>query len=227
MNRCQAESYCKAFNEERSNCHDLCIGYVQMQNIYELSKMPKKYQFGFQLDKPGRDRESFMQLKNWELNAKENVIDGKGLILYSPTKGNGKTSWACKLMNAYFKGVALNNNMRCRGLFVSVPQFFRDMRDHIRTPSEEMEEKLKNIITADLVIWDDIGCESPTNWVRENLYIFINHREQNNLSQIYTSNVHMEQLKKEQYLGERIVSRMLGQCDLYEFVEEVDRRLHK
>lgn len=215
MERCWAEEYCKGYPHK---CDPLCLGYVQLKNIYALSNMPKRYQYDIPLVNPGPDREAYLQLQAFRENVVENVQKGRGLFIYSRHKGNGKTTWACKVLNQYFRHVALTNNMRCRGLFINVPQFLRDLRDSFSTPSERMEELQYNIRHADIVVWDDIGTETPTNWVRETLYTFINHREANGLSQIFTSNLSLEELVDERYLGERIVDRIRGQCHLVEFV---------
>lgn len=226
MNKCHAESYCRQFNEQRNNCHEHCLGYVQLQNIYHLSNMPKKYQYALPLTNPGPDRNVYITLKAIQDHIATWVKDGEGLFLISETKGNGKTSWACKLMNEYFKRVALTNNLRCRGLFVNVPDFLEQLRRDMRNATEEMEILVENIRESDLVIWDDIGTEKPSDWVRERLYTFINHRESNGLSQIFTSNILLEQLMDDRYLGERIVSRIAGQCRIVEFVGH-DRRMEQ
>jgi DNA replication protein DnaC len=225
LKRCHAESYCKQFNEQRSNCHEHCIGFIQLQNIYTLSNMPKRYQFENQLH-AGQDRDSFIYLRDWMQDVTKHVEAGEGLFLISETKGNGKTSWSCKIMNEYFKRVALTNNLRCRGLFINVPQFFQDLKQSFDNPSDEFTELMNNIKTADLVIWDDIGTESPTRFVRDTLYTFINHRYAEEKSQIFTSNVSLEMMNNENWLGERTVSRIVGSCEIVRFSGQ-DRRLEK
>lgn len=223
MKKCWAESYCKAFNEERSNCTKHCIGFVQLNRVYELSYMPKKYQYGTQLSCPidSVDRPAYELLKEWKADVVENVQRGDGLYLWSKRKGNGKTSWSCNIMNDYFKAVALRNNMRCRGLFISVPEFFAKVRDSFREPSVELNEMLENIRKADLVIFDDILAEKPSAWVAEQLYILINYRESNMLSNIFTSNLPPSAVGEQ--LDERIESRIYGQCEVIEFKGE-DKR---
>lgn len=225
LNKCHAEHYCRQSSTDR--CHEFCIGYVQLENVYELSNIPKKYQYELPLTSPTIDRDSYIRLKDFMDNIKENVELGNGVFLYSERKGNGKTSWACKLMNAYLRHVALTNNMRCRGLFVNVPRFLQDIRNNFSNPSEQTQDMIKEIHRADLVIWDDIGAENPSDWVRESLYSFISTREADNLSQIYTSNVSLETLRSNEYLGERIVSRILGQCMVIKFFGDDMRQYGK
>jgi DNA replication protein DnaC len=165
----------------------------------------------------------YKELNRWRLDVKYNVYRGKGLFLYSETKGNGKTSWACKILNEYLKKVCLTNNLKCRGIFVNVPDFLQGVRNEISTDGNDMHELVDHIKEADIVVWDDIGVEKPSDWVREQLYILINYRESNNLSQVYTSNINLSTLQNEKYLGGRIVSRINGQCDKYEFKGD-DRR---
>lgn len=224
MKPCHAETYCNALNAERSNCSKYCIGYVQLQNIYEMSNMPKRFQYPISLDLTGgENRESFLFLRNWMQDVKQHVKNGDGLYIFSDKKGNGKTTWACKIMNDYFKQVALKNNLRCRGLYVNVPQFFHDLKNSFDNPTTEFQEFMDNIRKADLVIWDDIGTESPTTFVRDTLYTFINYRYSEMKSQIFTSNVLLEELENPAWLGERTVSRIRGVSDLVEFIGE-DRR---
>jgi DNA replication protein DnaC len=190
--------------------------------------MPTKYQKGIQLtlteDERGqKDRASYLFLREWLQNVIKNVELGSGLYLVSKNKGNGKTAWACKIMNEYFKKVALTNSMRCRGIFINVPTFLQDLRNNMDQQDDILQFKLDSILSADIVIWDDIGTENPTNWVKERLYGFINHRYSNNLTQIFTSNVLLEDLSKENFMGERIVSRIVGQCKIVEFFQS-DRR---
>ena len=110
--------YCRGYPEK---CNEFCIGYIQMNNIYNLSNVPEKYRWDMKLTEPGRDKSKFIELKNFQENIVEHVEKGDGIFLYSNKRGNGKTSWVCKILHSYFLEVALKNNLRCRGLFVEVP----------------------------------------------------------------------------------------------------------
>ncbi len=200
---CYAEEYCK----KAPDCNKYCVGYVQMRNVYHFSRIPMRYRKKVELKASG-DKAAFIELKGWMDNVEENVNDGKCIFITSPNKGNGKTSWACKIMNEFFRKVALSNNLRCRGVFVNVPEFLQEIRSEISSGKNITGPLIEDIKAADLVIWDDVGTEKPSDWVREQLYILINHRDANQKSQIYTSNLSLEQLKDDRYLGDRIVSRI-------------------
>lgn len=224
MKKCHAETYCRSFNEERTNCHEYCIGYIQLQNIYALSHMPKRFQYPIPLDLTGGENlTAFQELAAWSENVVQHVKDGDGLFITSKNRGNGKTTWACKIMNNYFKNVAIKNNLRCRGLYINVPQFFHDLKNSFDNPTSEFSELLENIRRADLVIWDDIGTESPTSFVRDTLYTYINYRYAEMKSQIFTSNVALDVMEHPEWLGERTVSRIRGASKHVQFYG-VDRR---
>lgn len=224
MKKCQRDPYCTAYIENpRSGCHEYCIGRIQMNNVYAMSNMPKRFQLQGLLE-AGKDRDAFVFLRDWQNNVTEHIKDGDGLFIISETKGNGKTSWACKIMSEHFKRVALKNNLRCRGVFVNVPQFFQDLKNSFDNPSDEFYEFMENIRKAELVVWDDIGTETPTRFVRDTLYTFINYRYAEMKSQIFTSNVSLDQMKSEDWLGERTVSRIVGSCETIRFSGH-DRRM--
>lgn len=220
------EIFCTVHTDKK-DCGRYCIGRIQMSNIYALSNMPKRFRKHIGLVPEPQDRPTFIKLRDWMDNVVENVRQGKGLFIVGETKGTGKTTWACKIMNEYFLKVALKNNLRCRGLFINVPQFFQELRHSFDNPSEEFNEILENIRTADLVIWDDIGTESPTNFVRDTLYTYIDYRYANEKSQIFTTNVSIDKLRHDDWIGERTVSRILGSCELMELKAKNDKRVSR
>lgn len=218
------EIFCAVHNDPKE-CGKYCIGRIQLSNIYKLSNMPKRFKKNIPLVPEQVDLEMFRELREWMYNVVEHVEKGDGLFLVGEKKGTGKTTWATKIMNEYFLRVALTNNLECRGLFINVPQFFQDLRNSFDNPSNEFTELLGNIRKADLVIWDDIGTESPTRFVRDTLYSYIDYRYANEKSQIFTSNVQTSQLSHEDWLGERTVSRILGSCKVMEFKTNIDKRV--
>src|SRR5699024_1173333 len=100
-------------------CHTHCLVKIQTDFIYKLSNISYKYRKNINVSPDKCDVQKFKYLKQWEKNAKENVQQGKGMLIYNPTKGTGKTTWATKMMNAYFIEVAYHNMQHCRGLYVN------------------------------------------------------------------------------------------------------------
>lgn len=222
MTDCFARTYCKKYGDE-GVCQYGCIAYHQMNTIYSLSNLPKKYQQPIPLVPDTVDLDAFRKLKAWTVvepdgpkfihHVLDKVKGGQGLFIWSTTKGNGKTSWATKILHAYFRAVGVWNTMKCRGLYVNVAELLDSMRSNMDKPDEKHLTLMRRIRTADVVIFDDIGTESPTKWVREQLYIIINKRYSDELVSIFTSNASLDTLADEDKLGDRIASRIAGSCD--------------
>lgn len=219
--KCHAKTYCK---QSGILCDKYCVGFNQLQTIYELSQIPKKYQFDKPLHAEDDDFEAFKALNEFKLDVEERIANGEGLFLISKRKGTGKTSWVTKIANEYIRKVALTNNLRTRVLFINVPEFLERVKESFNSKDEELDRISDDIKTADLVIWDDIGTETHTKWVRTRLYSYINYRDGEMLSNFYTSNVPMEALESDDMLGDRIASRILGHSELFEFVGRIDNR---
>jgi DNA replication protein DnaC len=88
-------------------------------------------------------------------------------------------------------------------LFVVVP----DLLDHLRatfSPESTVsyDERFDLVRNVGLLVLDDLGTESATLWAREKLYQLINHRYNERLPTIFTSNVRLDQLDP------RIASRL-------------------
>jgi len=75
--------------------------------------------------------------------------------------------------------------------------------------------------TRRIVVLDDLGAEKPSEWVRERLYQIINHRYENDLTTVITSNLSVDDLAKR--VGARNSSRIYELCEAIE-LRGMDRR---
>lgn len=125
---------------------------------------------------------------------------GKGLYIYSKTKGSGKTLLACSLAN----GVMEHLDICVK--FVSVPELLEMTKKSYKDFMEK--EDIERIRTAELLILDDIGAEIKKEWVDIELFRLIDYRYSNQRVTIFTSNISMNNLK----LNERIVDRIFSMC---------------
>lgn len=216
--KCFAESYCK---KDRSECSELCGGYRVLRALYTLSRIPVRYQYNIALKPEPADVKAFEALNDFKENIVRNVEEGNGLYIWGKSTGNGKTSWACKIMSYFFRKIAFNTGLENEGLYIFLPTFLEDLRDNYDNKDPEFDEILRMIKTCRLLIIDDIGAERVTDWVRERMVSIINTRVSNNLTTIYTSNLSPEELRGE--LGDRIASRVLGSSQVVE-ITSGDRR---
>jgi DNA replication protein DnaC len=139
-------------------------------------------------------------LKNWE----ENREAGRGLYFCGDV-GTGKTHLAVAVMNE------LMQRRRVPSLFVTVPEFLDNLREAYMIPGRDLDEWMDAVKNADLLVLDDLGAEKPNPWVRERLFVVVNHRYREALPTLFTSNIGPKDLASQ--LGERTASRIIAMCD--------------
>lgn len=173
--KCYASDYCQ---KDKSSCSDVCGGYRVLRALYNLSRIPERYRYTIAL-KPenGEDLEAFTTLDNYKNDVLSMVDEGRGLYIWGKSTGNGKTSWACKIMSYFFRKIAFNTGLENEGLYIFLPTFLEDLRDNYDNKDPEFDEILRMIKTCRLLIIDDIGAERVTDWVRERMVSIINTRE--------------------------------------------------
>ena len=137
--------------------------------------------------------------------------------------GNGKTSWTLRLLQTYFNKIWVTSGLKCRALFINVPRYLLALKDNISQQNEYVQHIKENILTCDLVIWDDIATKSVTTFESENLLSIIDTRLSNGLSNFYTSN--LTETEMHQYLGDRLSSRIISISDEIKFVGKDKRGL--
>lgn len=110
--------------------------------------------------------------------------------------GCGKTHLAAAIAN-----VVLDHQVPV--LFVVVPDLLDHLRSTFRPDSDaSYDARFELVRTVPLLVLDDLGTESGTGWAREKLYQIVNHRYNERLPTVFTSNIRLEALDG------RIVSRM-------------------
>lgn len=197
---------------QRDSCEG-CIRFIEMSNLMENSDIPKSKQFPTELIPASVDYDSFCDLADIKDNIVSFVNSGSNLYICSKNVGNGKTSWAIKLMLKYFDNIWAGNGLRTRGLFVHVPTLLLQLKNFESPLSNEYKQ---NLLNADLVIWDDIAQTEVSKYDYNNLLMFIDNRLLNDKSNIYTSNI-VNRQELEKCLGVKLTSRIWDVSELVEF----------
>lgn len=190
------------------DCNGFCLKHFKLDYLYTqalISNTQRKYT-ALYLDEDNRDLKVFTELKEIENNIVNFVSAGKNIYIYSAQAGNGKTSWSLRLVQAYFNHIWLKSELTCRALFISVPKFLLALKDNISEKSDYISHIKENMFNADIIIWDDIATKSITQFEAENLFSIIDTRIASGKTNIYTSNLTLDDLHAS--VGDRLYSRI-------------------
>lgn len=183
--RCWYDEVCDLYF---NNCEESCIRYKEMSYLISNSNIPESRQFPQTLSAPRCDYDAFCRLSELKSTIDEFVDCGKNLYITSESTGNGKTTWAIKLMLKYFDIIWAGNGFTERGLFIHVPTFLLKCKDF--NNRDLTFEHIKEILpTVDLVIWDDIASTELSAYDYSQLLMYLDMRISNNKSNIFTGNI--------------------------------------
>ena len=161
------------------------------------------------------DRKAFEYLSQVQKNINQYISNGDNLYIYSENVGNGKSAWALKLLQSYIYSIWSSSKLECRALWIHVPQFLLALKDNISEKSEYIAHIKKNILDCDLVVFDEFGEKTSTQFETEHLLSYINTRLSLGKSCFYTSNIKPEELNL--VVGDRLASRVIGLSNTLEF----------
>ena len=188
------------------NCINHCLRYEEMAYLMNNSGIPKSKQMPvtLNLNSTDIDYNSFLELSSLKNDIVDFVNNGCSMYLCSNYTGNGKTSWAIKLMLKYFNDIWAGNGFRVRGVFVHVPTLLIQLKDFNNPLSKEYRDSLLN---ADLVIWDDIASTDMSKYDYSQLLMYIDQRCLNDKSNIFTGNI-VGYDNLQEVLGAKLASRI-------------------
>jgi DNA replication protein DnaC len=120
--------------------------------------------------------------------------------------GCGKTHVAVAVLNEVIR-------RGHSGRYANFSDLLSQIRDTFNNQGDVTEgDLLQAVDEVDLLVLDDLGAESTTDWVRDRLYLIINRRYENARSVIITTNCSEAELAAR--VGERIASRLCEMCSL-------------
>lgn len=220
---CNKTNRCKKYHKgicpiNNLDIEQFCIKWFKINALQDeaLFEGKQKEDTILILDDDGADREAYKYLKIIKDDPETFVDSGGNLLLWSTNTGTGKTSWVRKIGNAYIEKIWYKSDIKCRVLFISVPKLFIMLRDNISQKSDYISHIKENVLTADLVIWDDIATKGFTTFEMENIFNFIDSRLNSGKSNLYTSNLMGEPLREA--IGDRLYSRIVNTSEIIQFV---------
>ena len=206
-----------------NTCTPNCIRFLEMQHLMETSRLPKAKQIPKNLVPEDVDYDAFTELAEIKDNIVDFVESGKGLYIASKYNGNGKTSWAIKLLLRYFDQIWAGNSFRCRGVFVHVPTLLLRLKDFGKKEDADLNDLKRCLLVADVVIWDEIGSDYLSNYDLTQLLTFLDQRDLEEKSNIYTGNLLGDDLLKK--VGAKLYSRIWNGSMKVIFKGSEDRRV--
>lgn len=190
-----------------------CLRFFYIKTLMKNANVPVKQQNPISLDSGAKDYESFVFLNDIKTDINNFINNGENLYICSHNTGNGKTSWALKLMFKYFSNIwDICDITEPQAIFIYVPEFVLALKDF----NNPLPKKyLNDIKTIPLVIWDDIGTADISNYDYTQLLTYINARQQAGLSNIYTSNlITLDELSSK--IGDKLASRVYNTSEIVE-----------
>lgn len=218
---CWYAKNCQNYGTEE--CRYYCDRYFRLKHLAVYALLSEAQQYPPQLEANGKEEfDTFKELTAIKSNINEFVKAGNNILIYSEYTGNGKTSWATKLIMQYLQSIMWN--VSCaepRALFVNVYDYLTDSKDF-----GAQNDKLAYINfwlpKVDLVVFDDIPTEGLTSYELKLLYTIINNRIDNRKSNIYTINGSAATMK--QGFDSRLFSRIYQMSHKFEFLNNDKRQ---
>ena len=202
----------------KDTCNDdcnTCAVFFQMKYQMEHSGLPKAKQRPITLyltDDNNGDEKAFYRLADIRKNIVDFVEQGKNLYICSKWTGNGKTSWAIKMLHTYFHHTAVGNYDNLKGMFVSTADLLLKLKDFNNPLPQSYKNNLENV---DLVIWDDIALTNMSQYDYTQFYNIIDKRILAEKSNIFTTNcTSVEELAE--LVGAKIASRIYYTSEVIE-----------
>jgi DNA replication protein DnaC len=159
---------------------------ADLQAMSNLEAMSRYTFESFRPDGHGLTEDKRLNLRKTYEAARAFAADPQGWLVFVGGYGCGKTHLAAAIANEQLA--------RGRGvLFVVVP----DLLDHLRatySPHSPVtyDRRFDNVRNAPLLVLDDLGTQSSTEWAKEKLFQIFNHRYNMRLPTVVTSNCKLE-----------------------------------
>lgn len=184
-------------------------------DILEMSNIPEVYWDEIKMFVPDSDVQAYKRLSEIKLNIielSEPRIDMQNLLICSDNTGNGKTSWALKILQYFaFKSAQqlyYQHEDECWCYFVPVTDFVLASKEYDNKHRKKYWDMLNMIEKARVVVFDDVGAGEYSRAEYMALLSAIDGRVFRKQFCIFTSNFVEKDDKIIQKLGERLSDRI-------------------
>ena len=143
------------------------------------------------------------------------VVD-KGLFFVG-SPGIGKTHLAVSILSQVIR------TRGATGLFYDTRDLLKVIRNTYDPANRDSEQDvLRPVMTADLLVLDDLGAEKTSDWVEETLNLIVNTRYNERRPTIFTTNYEEKEDRSDPEsllvrVGFRMHSRLYEMCEFVEF----------
>ena len=177
---------------EICTCREEAIHKRIRDRLFRFSNLDELKHFTFETFRPrGRmglgeqQQESIERAYNQARTYADSV---QGWLLIQGRYGCGKTHLAAAIANECVdQGIPT--------LFLTVPDLLDTLRFTYDSSDVSFEERFEHIRRAPLLILDDFGTQSATEWAREKLFQILNFRYINQLPLVVTTNLDLEEIE--------------------------------
>jgi DNA replication protein DnaC len=211
---CIATPFCKKYSGEyEANASMLrCNSKFRLEKALKLSNIPEQYInaniYNYNVDK--ENMSAFRDLQEIVEDIVSKIDNGTNFVIIGAQTGTGKTYSASVILNHYIYKTCLTSRMDFENplaYFISFPELINELRYY--REEERVEMLLHKVRNVPVLLLDDVGAGTLTDFAREQAYLIINHRISRKLSTIITSNYSLDKLQSSEFLGSRIVSRLV------------------
>jgi DNA replication protein DnaC len=177
---------------EICTCRQDAIHKQIRDRLFRFSNLDELKHFTFETFRPrGRmglgeqQQESIERAYNQARTYADSV---RGWLLIQGRYGCGKTHLAAAIANS-----CVDNGLPT--LFLTVPDLLDSLRFSYDSSEISFEKRFEQIRQAPILILDDFGTQSATEWAREKLFQILNFRYINQLPLVVTTNLDLQEIE--------------------------------
>lgn len=131
--------------------------------------------------------------------------DSGVIVFFSNGYGTGKTHLAACIANHVL------NNLRRQVIFKKARDLMLNLRATYRDDGTESEAQIfREVLGAELLVLDDVGIDTPSQWLEQTYWTVFDRRMEWNLPMVITTNYPLEAGGDAVSLGDRIGYRALS-----------------